>query len=244
MMSHVRIAPTQAMLNATRVAAGEANLVLGCDVLTTTAEDSALAKMAVGVTKAVINSAVMPAHVHQERRSQVPARQHGARDQGSLRRRRRVVPRCDEANALMGDSIATNLFVLGYQAKAWCRCLKPRSQRAIRATAPIEMKQESRSVGRRAPSIPHCGSHRCAKIAVASTIKLSNRSPDEMVERRTKFLTDYRDAAYAKTYSDFGLRSSGRARETAKTALTGSGRTAYSPLAGRRVRGGASAQQR
>jgi indolepyruvate ferredoxin oxidoreductase len=36
-MSHVRIAPTQAMLNATRVAAGEANLVLGCDVLTTTA---------------------------------------------------------------------------------------------------------------------------------------------------------------------------------------------------------------
>ena len=40
-MSHVRIAPTQAMLNATRVAAGEANLVLGCDVLTTTAEDLA-----------------------------------------------------------------------------------------------------------------------------------------------------------------------------------------------------------
>ena len=43
-----------------------------------------------------------------------------------------------------------------------------------------------------------------------------------MIERRTKFLTDYRDAAYAKTYSDFVafVRQAESAKLPGKTALT------------------------
>src|SRR5437899_7643436 len=60
-VSHVRIADAPEQLHATRIAAGEAKLVLGCDILTGVGHE-ALAKMQKGVTKAVIKPAlVMPA---------------------------------------------------------------------------------------------------------------------------------------------------------------------------------------
>ncbi|OPZ10592.1 MAG: indolepyruvate ferredoxin oxidoreductase [Alphaproteobacteria bacterium ADurb.BinA280] len=224
-MSHVRIAPTQAMLNATRVAAGEANLVLGCDVLTTTAEDS-LAKMAVGVTKAVINSAVvMPATFTKNADLKFPL--------GSMEREISEACGADAvsfldatklATRLMGDSIATNLFVLGY---AWQKGLVPVLEatilRAIELNgAAIEMNKNAFLWGRRAAvDLKRVEEIAAPKIAVASTIKLSE-SLDEMIERRTKFLTDYQDAAYAKTYSDFVafVRQAEGAKLPGKTALT------------------------
>ena len=224
-MSHVRIAPTQAMLNATRVAAGEANLVLGCDVLTTTAEDS-LAKMAVGVTRAVINSAVvMPATFTKNADLKFPL--------GSMEREISEACGADAvsfldatklATRLMGDSIATNLFVLGY---AWQKGLVPVLEatilRAIELNgAAVEMNKNAFLWGRRAAvDLKRVEEIAAPKVAVASTIKLSE-SLDEMIERRTKFLTDYQDAAYAKTYSDFVafVRQAESAKLPGKTALT------------------------
>src|SRR5207237_8456986 len=60
-VSHVRIADSPDQLYATRIAAGEAKLVLACDILTGVGNE-ALAKMQKSVTKAVVNTAlVMPA---------------------------------------------------------------------------------------------------------------------------------------------------------------------------------------
>ena len=60
-VSHVRIADTPEQMHATRIAAGEAKLVLACDILTSVGYE-ALAKMQKGVTKALVNTAlVMPA---------------------------------------------------------------------------------------------------------------------------------------------------------------------------------------
>ena len=60
-VSHVRIADVPDKLYATRIAAGEATLVLACDILTAVGYE-ALAKMQKGVTKALVNTAlVMPA---------------------------------------------------------------------------------------------------------------------------------------------------------------------------------------
>ncbi len=224
-MSHVRIAPTQAMLNATRVAAGEANLVLGCDVLTTTAEDS-LAKMAVGVTRAVINSAiVMPATFTKNADLKFPL--------GSMEREISDACGADAvafldatkiATRLMGDSIATNLFVLGY---AWQKGLVPVLEatilRAIELNgAAIEMNKNAFLWGRRAAvDLKRVEEIAAPKIAVASSIKLSE-SLDETIARRVNFLADYQDAAYAKTYSDFVafVRQAEHAKLPGKTALT------------------------
>ncbi len=224
-MSHIRIANTQADLHATRVAAGEADLVLGCDVLTTTAEDS-LAKMAVGVTKAVINSAVvMPANFTRNADMKFPL--------GSMERE--IIDSCGPDSAwfldatkiatrLMGDSIATNLFVLGY---AWQKGLVPLLEatilRAIEINgAAIAMNKSAFLWGRRAAvDLKRVEEIATPKIAAPASMKLSE-SLDEMITRRVGFLTDYQDAAYAKTYSDFVsfVRQAETAKLPGKTTLT------------------------
>ena len=96
-VSHVRIADTPEQLHATRIAAGEAKLVLACDILTGVGYE-ALAKMQKGVTKALVNTAlVMPAQFTREPDLAVPDGLDGAGDQGCRRAGRRRVPRRDEA---------------------------------------------------------------------------------------------------------------------------------------------------
>ena len=57
--SHVRIADSQEKLHAVRIAAGDANLVLGCDLGVTAAEE-ALAKMREGFSHVVVNNYESP----------------------------------------------------------------------------------------------------------------------------------------------------------------------------------------
>ena len=57
--SHVQITPTPEDLYATRIAMGEADVVLGCDLIVT-ASNEALSKIKAGVTKAVVNTAESP----------------------------------------------------------------------------------------------------------------------------------------------------------------------------------------
>ena len=129
-VSHVRIADTPEQLYATRIAAGEATLVLACDILTGVG-DEALAKMQKGVTKALVNTAlVMPAQFTREPDLRFPL--------GSMEQEIKdaVGPGDAEfldatklATGLMGDSIATNLFMVGYayQRGLIAAVAKPRS---------------------------------------------------------------------------------------------------------------------
>src|SRR5699024_9414246 len=57
--SHIRIAAKPEDIHAVRIAAGDARLVLGCDMIVA-ASDEAIAKMQAGSTRAVINSGVAP----------------------------------------------------------------------------------------------------------------------------------------------------------------------------------------
>jgi indolepyruvate ferredoxin oxidoreductase len=127
------------------------------------------------------------------------------------------------ATGLMGDSIATNLFMVGY---AYQRGRLPLSEAAIvRAIelngAAIESNKRSFLWGRLAAVDPT----RVAQAAIPQALPESQRlstSLDEAIERRRAFLTDYQDRAYAKRYTDFVARV--RAAESgvmpASTALT------------------------
>jgi indolepyruvate ferredoxin oxidoreductase len=128
------------------------------------------------------------------------------------------------ATGLMGDSIATNLFMVGY---AYQRGLLPVGEGAIlRAIelngAAVESNKRSFSWGRlaavdqalvAAAAIP--------KAAKPDTQRLSE-SLDEMIDRRVKFLTDYQDAAYAKRYLDVvtDVRTVEAAKQPGATDLT------------------------
>ncbi|MEO8675205.1 MAG: indolepyruvate ferredoxin oxidoreductase family protein [Casimicrobiaceae bacterium] len=204
-VSHVRIANTPEDIHATRIAAGEAKLILACDILTGVGYEQ-LAKMQKGVTKALVNSAlVMPAGFTRDPDLVFP--------RGSMEREIEdaVGPGDAEfldatklATGLMGDSIATNLFMVGY---AFQRGLLPISEAAILKSielngAAVESNRQSFRWGRLAAVDPA----RVSAAAIPSALPESQRmseSLDEMVERRRLFLTDYQDAAYAKRYTDY-----------------------------------------
>jgi indolepyruvate ferredoxin oxidoreductase len=127
------------------------------------------------------------------------------------------------ATGLMGDSIATNLFMVGF---AYQRGLLPVSEAAIlraielNGTA-IEPNKQSFRWGRLAAIDPARVSAAAIPTATPDSQRLSE-SLDEIIARRAEFLTAYQDAAFAARYTDLVARV--RATEAAKvpgaTALT------------------------
>jgi indolepyruvate ferredoxin oxidoreductase len=104
----------------------------------------------------------------------------------------------------MGDSIATNLFMVGY---AYQRGLIPVSEAAIRKAielngAAIESNTMSFQWGLLAAVDPAKVAHAAIPGEAVPESQRLSESLAEMVERRVKFLTDYQHAAYAKRYSD------------------------------------------
>ena len=208
-VSHVRIADAPEQLHATRIAAGEAKLVLACDILTGVGNE-ALAKMQKGVTRALVNTAlVMPAQFTRDPDLRFPT--------GSMEQEIKdavgpgeaeFVDATKLATGLMGDSIATNLFMVGY---AFQRGLLPVSEASILKAielngAAIESNTQSFKWGRLAA----VDGARVAAAALPPAAKPDSQrlseTLDEVIARRVAFLTDYQDAAYAKRYSDLVAR--------------------------------------
>jgi indolepyruvate ferredoxin oxidoreductase len=113
----------------------------------------------------------------------------------------------------MGDSIAANLFMLGY---AWQKGLVPLSEAALlRAIelngVAVASNQRSFLWGRRAA----VDLKRVEQVATpARTIAVQMpQSLDTMIRKRVEFLTGYQDAAYAAEYA--GLVARVRELETA-----------------------------
>ena len=180
-VSHVRIADTPEQLYATRIAAGEAKLVLACDILTGVGYE-ALAKMQKGVTKALVNTAlVMPAQFTREPDLRVPAPARWSR-----RSRTPSAPGDAEfldatklATGLMGDSIATNLFMVGYAYQRGLIPLsaRPRSCGRSSSTAPaVESNKQSFHWGRLAARRSGAGRGRRDPDARASPTRSACRN--------------------------------------------------------------------
>ena len=214
--SHVRIAADPGQLWAPRIAAGEADAVIGCDIVVTVGDES-LAKMQQGRTRAVVNS---DASVTSEFVRTVAEQ---ART-GDLQRYRdlefptramedQIVDAVGQdavwfldashlATALMGDAIATNMFMLGC---AWQRGLVPLSEESI--VRAIELNGASVGLNRAAFQ---WGRRAATDLAALETIATpleavpDNRrlsaSLDEVIARRVAYLTAYQDAAYAERY--------------------------------------------
>src|ERR1700720_3292666 len=223
-VSHVRIADAPEQLYATRIAAGEAKLVLACDILTGVGYE-AIAKMQKGVTKALVNTAlVMPADFTRNADLKFPlgSMEHEIKDAVAAGDAE-FLDATKLATGLMGDSIATNLFMVGF---GYQRGLIPLSEAAIlRAIelngAAIESNKESFKWGRLAAAEPE----RVLAAAIPRQKPESQRlstSLDEMIARRASFLTDYQDGAYAKRYTDFldKVRTAEITRLPGQSALT------------------------
>ncbi|UGY12606.1 indolepyruvate ferredoxin oxidoreductase family protein [Bradyrhizobium septentrionale] len=202
-MSHVRLAPVSGMLTTVRIAPGNANLILGCDLVVATSVP-ALSRAERGVTRAVVNADLLPT-------ASFVIDPDIDFEAGAMRDALNGAVRPDDldildatglATALMGDSIATNAFMLGF---AFQRGAIPLSLDAILKAielngAAIEMNKTAFSWGRLA-------AHDLQRVVSAARFKNAGAAPakktlDEAIAFRAKFLTDYQDEAYAKRYLD------------------------------------------
>ncbi|HEX4854324.1 indolepyruvate ferredoxin oxidoreductase family protein, partial [Arenimonas sp.] len=212
--THVRIAKTPADIHAVRIAAGEADLVLGCDMVVVN-DYWALSKIRADRTEVVINDyQAMPGPFTRQPDMQFPAAGIVEAIRTALGGREPLqVAATEIATALMGDAIATNLFMLGV---AWQRGLVPISFEAIERAielngAAIEMNKTAFAWGRLSAINPQAVLEAAGlleppvggtSVPMADSLddETLSQNLDELIERRVKFLTDYHDKAYAGRY--------------------------------------------
>ncbi len=125
--AHVRIARAPEALRATRIASGEADALIGCDLIVAAA-DECLSKLK-PATRAVIDADLIPTSEFArnpswsvDRESMIERVTAGLKDPALVLDAQRL------ARELLGDSIAANTFMLG---AAWQRGLVPMTHAAI-----------------------------------------------------------------------------------------------------------------
>ncbi len=202
-MSHVKLAPSPDALHAARLGTGDANLVVGCDLVVSASGD-ALEKMNPARTRALVNATTSPTAAFVSNPNwQLPGsdlRHDIAAACGE--QNAEFVPATELATNLMGDSIATNMFMLGYAyQKGWVPLGGASIVRAIQLNGvAVEFNVASFTWGRRAA----VDLERVRRIATpAEVIPIDqhlSRNLDELVERRVALLTGYQNAAYAARY--------------------------------------------
>ena len=211
-MSHVQIANKPADIHATRIAMGEADLVIGCDAIVT-ASDECGSRMQPDHTRVVVNSAQTPtAEFIKNPNWRFP----GASAEADIRAAAGEHVAFVDANqfsvALLGDAIYTNPFVLGF---AWQRGWVPlRHESLVRAielnAVQVEKNLAAFEWGRRAAHDTEAvrrivnaqGSGAQAQQEGSSKI-IALHTPkalDKLIEKRLAYLADYQNEAYAARY--------------------------------------------
>ena len=202
-MSHVKIAATPDELHAARIGTGGARLVIGCDLVVTGSAE-ALERMQAGHTRALVNATTAPvAEFVRNPNWQLPGSNlvQDVTDACGANNAE-FVPAADLATNLMGDSIATNMFMLGYAwQRGWVPLASAAIERAIELNGvAVEFNRKSFVWGRRAALDLERVRRSATPAEVIPISQHMSRNLDEIVERRARLLTDYQDGAYAERY--------------------------------------------
>ena len=202
--SHIRIANTPDDIHAIRVAAGGADLVLGGDIVVV-GNKKVLGAIKPGNTRLVVNTAeFLPGDFTRNADFSLPTERLKRAITGAAgAANSHFVDASRLATALLGNSIGSNMFMLGY---AYQLGALPVSGEALEKA--IEMNGEAVKMniaafryGRRAAVDPAAVQ---ALVAPApqqqnDSLKLSE-SLDETIARREAFLTAYQSRRYARRY--------------------------------------------
>jgi len=202
-MSFVRFGLSPDDLYAPRIGTAGADAVLGCDIVVTAGRE-ALARCAPGRTRVVANVARTPtADFTRNADWKFPlGGMESAISDAVGGDNAWFVDASRLATGLMGDAIATNMFMLGY---AYQKGLIPVSSVAIERAielndVAVEQNRAAFLWGRRAAVAPE----RVTELAMPPrTLPVSRKlseSLDELIARRADFLAAYQDDAYSRRY--------------------------------------------
>jgi indolepyruvate ferredoxin oxidoreductase len=114
---------------------------------------------------------------------------------------RHFVPATEYAQALMGDEIATNIFVVGY---AWQKGLIPLTRESIERA--MELNGVAIEANKKAFNYGRLAAHNLPKIeelvqAVKGTAEVSiSNDLETLINKRSKYLRNYQNKSYADRY--------------------------------------------
>jgi indolepyruvate ferredoxin oxidoreductase len=228
-MSHVQIANRPTDIHATRIAMGEADLVIGCDAIVTASNECG-SRMQPDHTRVVVNSAQTPtAEFIKNPNWSFPGASAEADIRAAAGQHVALVDANRFAVALMGDAIYTNPFVLGFAwQKGWVPLRHESLVRAIELNAvQVEKNLAAFEWGRRAAhdleavrrlaDAQHGVQEAPGKVIALHTPK----ALDALIDKRLDYLAKYQNTAYAARYGRLV------AEVRAKEAALGSGDGQY-----------------
>ncbi len=200
--SHIRIANDRSALGAQKLGTAEADLALAFDAVAALAKEPVVT-LAQDRTRTVVNARITPTPAFQ--RNPDLTLDHGL----IIQRLRKLSKELDGVDAtglglaLLGDTIASNLFMLGYASQRGMLPVSPEAiERAVEINGvAVPFNKSAFALGRLQAVEPE----RIA-TAVAATVPDIEFKPltalDDIVAHRTRLLTDYQNAAYARRYRD------------------------------------------
>jgi indolepyruvate ferredoxin oxidoreductase len=219
-LSHVQIGEQPDSIHATRIAMGEADLVIGCDAIVSAA-DEVLSKVQHGQTRAIVNSAATPtADFIKNPNWRFP----GSSAEADIRAAIGDACAFEDASALavrlLGDAIYTNPLVLGFAwQKGWIPLTHDALIRAIELNGvSVDKNKTAFEWGR------HLAHDRDAVLKLAGDAPqvkadvIALPSLDTLIARRVDLLTAYQNAGYAAEFRAVVERV-----RAAETAVVGAG---------------------
>ncbi|SFI26761.1 indolepyruvate ferredoxin oxidoreductase family protein [Jannaschia pohangensis] len=196
---HVRLAEKPSDISAIRVALGEADALIGGD-LVVSADAKMLSLTTTGRTGAVVNShEIVTGDFTRNADFKLPADRLSLSLQARLREGLTLFDASKLAEKLLGDTIFSNMMILG---AAWQRGLVPLSRAAILKAvelngAAVERNQRAFDLGRWAIARPE----EASSVVRDGTVVALPKSPEDKIAVRVAHLTAYQSARYARRYT-------------------------------------------
>jgi indolepyruvate ferredoxin oxidoreductase len=201
-LSHLRIARKPEDIHAIRVPAGGADLVIGGDMVVASTK-KVLAAVKHGQSQVIANLAeVLPGDFTRNADFSLPAeRMKRAIKASAGEDRSHFVDATRLANALLGNSIGANIFLVGYAYQLGALPLSAAAiEKAIELNGEaVAMNQAAFRWGRRS-AVDLQKVEALAKPEASDDARRLSRTFPEIIERRVAFLTEYQNPAYAERY--------------------------------------------
>ena len=216
-MSHLRFAPEVALDHAARIPQAAADLVIGCDLVVAGGAES-LGRMKPGRTAVVYNEFIAPTSSFALNPDMdfSNAKLVGAIRQRADAARLFGTDATGVAMKVLGNAIGANMFLVGF---AWQKGLIPLAAASIDAA--IGLNGNSVALNRRAFALGRLAAHAQSNSPLEGEVDAANAAAGEgygaafslssqardtlgsLIASRAVLLSDYQNAAYAKTYVDF-----------------------------------------
>jgi indolepyruvate ferredoxin oxidoreductase len=198
-ISHVRIGSVPEDIHTARIPTGEADALLACDLIVAASRDSVV-KLDAGRTRSVVDTHIAPTA---EFVLDTDVRYDPGAFLGLLHDVSHTLDTVDGtglATALLGDAVATNIFMLGF---AFQKGLIPLSPEALLAA--IALNGVALEANRRAFTWGRLAAHDPETAAQAAGRERDQGAPrgrtlDDVIAYRERHLTQYQNASLAARY--------------------------------------------